>query len=120
MNGVRGIRWERIAAIFVSILAGGALIYVSFRYALPLLLPFLLAFVISLFIQPIASKIATHTHLSRGICSIILLLLVFGLGGWGLWVGSVRLFASLGNLVERLLSEGGILDAMDTFAWWLE
>lgn len=120
VNGVKEIRWERIAAIFVSILAGSALIYVAFRYALPLLLPFLLAFVISLFIQPIASKIATRTHLSRGVCSVILLLLVFGLGGWGLWVGSVRLFASLGNLVERLLSEGGILDAMDTFAWWLE
>lgn len=117
---MREIRWERIAAIFVGILAGGALIYVAFRYALPLLLPFLLAFVISLFIQPIASKIATRTHLSRGVCSVILLLLVFGFGGWGLWVGSVRLFASLGNLVERLLSEGGILDAMDTFAWWLE
>ena len=117
---MKEIRWERIAAILVSVLAGGALIYVAFRYALPLLLPFLLAYVISLFIRPIVTKFAARTHLSRGVCSVMLLLLVFGLGGWGLWIGSVRLFASLGNLLERLLSDGGVLDAMDAFVLWLE
>ena len=117
---MKEIRWERIAAILVSVLAGGALIYVAFRYALPLLLPFLLAYVISLFIRPMVTKIATRTHLSRGVCAAVLLLLVFGFGGWGLWIGSVRLFASLGNLLECLLSDGGILDAMDAFVLWLE
>lgn len=114
------VRWERVAAILISVLVGGALLYLFFRYALPLLLPFLLAFAVSLMIRPLANKIAKKTHLPRGICSIVLLLLVFGLGGWGLWAGSVRLLSELGNLVERLLSDGGAFDAIDSLMLWAE
>ena len=119
-TGMREIRWERVAAILVTVLAGGALLYLSFRYALPLLLPFLLAYGISLLIRPVANKLAFRTHLGRGVCSVILLLLVFGLGGWGLWAGSVRLLSELGNLIERLLSDGGIFDAMNSLMLWAE
>lgn len=108
------IRWERVAAIFISILAGATLLYFFFQYALPLLLPFLLAFAVAALIRPVADKVAARTRLTRGFCSVVLLLAVFGLGGWGLWAGSVRLIAELGNLIERLLSDGGILDAMDS------
>ena len=108
------IRWERVAAILICVLAGGALLYLIFRYALPLLLPFLLAYAVAWMIRPVANKISKKTHLPRGLCSVVLLLVVFGLGGWGLWAGSVRLIAELGNLVERLLSDGGIFDAMDS------
>ena len=45
---------------------------------------------------------------------------MFGLGGWGLWLGSVRLLSELANLVERLLSEGGMLDAMDAIKGWID
>ncbi len=114
------IRWERTAAILVSILAGMVLVYLFLQYALPLLLPFLLAFAVSWMIRPVAHKISKKTHLPRGLCSVLLLLVVFGLGGWGLWAGSVRLIAELGNLVERLLSDGGIFDAMDSLMLWAE
>lgn len=114
------VRWERVAAILISILAGVALLYLFFRYALPLLLPFLLAFAVSLTVRPAAEKISKKTRISRGICSVALLLVVFGIGGWGLWAGSVHLVAELGNLVERLLSDGGIFDAMDSFMLWVE
>ncbi len=114
------IRWERVAAVLISILSGGALAYLFLRYAMPLLLPFLLAYGISLLIRPAANKFSVRTRLPRGLCSVFLLLLVFGLGGWGLWAGSVRLFSELGNLVERLLSEGGIFDAMDSLMLWVE
>ena len=112
--GLSGIRWDRIAAILVSVFAGAALLYFFFQYALPLLLPFLLAFAVAALIRPVANKFAKSTRLPRGVCSAFLLLLVFGLGGWGLWIGSVRLIAELGNLIERLLSDGGIFDAMDS------
>ena len=36
------ICWERVAAILISILVGGVLLYLFLQYALPLLLPFLL------------------------------------------------------------------------------
>ena len=117
---MREVRWERVAAILVSILAGGALLYLFFRYALPLLLPFLVAFVVSWCIRPVANKISKKIRLPRGVCATVLLLLVFGFGGWGLWVGSVRLIAELGNLVQRLLSDGGIFDAMNSLMLWAE
>lgn len=117
---MREVRWERLAAILVSILAGGALLYLFFRYALPLLLPFLVAFAVSWCIRPLANKVSKKTHLPRGVCATVLLLLVFGFGGWGLWVGSVRLIAELGNFVQRLLSDGGIFDAMNSLMLWAE
>lgn len=117
---MKDIRWERISAILICILSGGAVAYLLFRYALPLILPFLLAYVISCFVRPIANKFATRTRLPRGLCAVLLLLLVFGFGGWGIWAGSVRLVAELGNLVERLLSDGGIFDAMDSLTLWVE
>lgn len=117
---MKEIRWERMAAIFISVLAGTVLVYLLFRYILPLLLPFLLAFAVSMLIRPAANKLAKHTHLPRGVLAVFLLLVVFGLGGWGLWIGSVRLFAELGNLVERLLSDGGIFDAIETLKLWIE
>ena len=117
---MKEIRWERIAAILISVLAAGVLFYLFFRYAFGLLLPFLLAYGISMFIRPAANKFSSRTHLPRGLCAAVLLILVFGLGGWGLWAGSVRIVAELGNLVERLLSDGGIFDAMDSLVLWAE
>lgn len=117
---VSEVRWERVAAILISVLAGTVSVYLLFRYVLPLFLPFLLAFAVSALIRPVANKLAGRTRLSRGLCAVLLLLLVFGLGGWGLWLGSVRLLSELANLVERLLSEGGMLDAMDAIKGWID
>jgi sporulation integral membrane protein YtvI len=119
-RSLSGIRWERVSAILVSILVGAVLLYFFFRYALPLLLPFLLAFLVAALIRPVANKLSKGTRIPRGVCSIFLLIAVFGLGGWGLWVGSVRLLSELGNLVERLLSDGGIFDAMDSLMLWVQ
>ena len=117
---MKEIRWERIAAVLICVLAGAAAVYLLFFYALPLVLPFLLAYAVSCLVRPVANRFASCTHLPRGVCATVLLLLVFGLGGWGIWAGSVRLIAELGNLVERLLSDGGILDAMDSWMLWVE
>lgn len=117
---MKEIRWERLAAIFICILAGGGVAYLLFRYAIQLLLPFLVAYGVSCLVRPTASKFASRTHLPKGLCAIVLLLLVFGFGGWGIWAGSVRLVTELGNLVERLLSDGGLLDAMDSLMLWVE
>ena len=117
---MKEICWERVAAILICILAGGVVVYLLLRYAFLLMLPFLLAYVVSCLIRPMANKFASRTRLPRGLCAVVLLLFVFGLGGWGIWVGSVRLIVELGNLVERLLSDGGIFDAMDSLMLWAE
>lgn len=115
-----GIRWERISAVFISILAGAVLGFLILKYALPLLLPFLLASLVAALIRPVANKFSARTHLPRGLCSVLFLLIIFGLGGWGLWIGSVRLLSELGNLAERLLSDGGLFDAIETLRLWIE
>lgn len=117
---MRYVQWERIAAILVSVLSGAVLGYLLLRYALPLLLPFFVAFGVSLMIRPLAKKLSSRLHLPRGLCAAVLLLSVFGLGGWGLWRATVRLLSELGALIERLMSEGGIFDAMDSFMLWIE
>ena len=117
---MKEVRWERVAAILICVVAGVALAYLFLQYVLPLLLPFLLAYGISMLIRPMAHKFSARTHLPYGVCSVFLLLVIFGLGGWGIWVGSVRLITELGNLAERLLSEGGLLDAMDSLMLWME
>ena len=117
---MKEIRWERVAAILICVATGVVLAYLFLQYVLPLLLPFLLAFAVAALIRPAANKLAKGTRLPQGICAVILLILVFGLGGWGLWVGSVRLIAELGRLIERLLSDGGILDAMDSLILWAQ
>ena len=119
-ENVQQIRWERVAAVLISVLVGTLLAYLFLQHVLPLLLPFLLAYAISWLIRPVSSKLSAGTRLPRGVCSVVLLLLVFGFGGWGLWVGSVRLLAELGSLVERLLADGGIFDAMDSLMLWAE
>ena len=117
---MKEVRWERVAAILICVVAGVALAYLFLQYVLPILLPFLLAYGIAMLIRPVANEISKSTHLGRGLCSVFLLLVIFGLGGWGLWVGSVKLITELGNLVERLLSDGGILDAIDSLMLWAE
>lgn len=117
---MREVRWERVASILISVLAGCALFYWSFQYILPLLLPFLLAYAISWIIRPVACKLSKRTRIPRGIWAMGALLVVFGLGGWGLWLGSVRLLSELGAFVERLLSDGGVLDAMDMIKGWID
>lgn len=117
---MRTVQWERLAAILVSVLSGAVLGYLLLRHSLPLLLPFLVAFGVSLMIRPAAKKLSLRLHLPRGLCAAVLLLSVFGFGGWGLWAATVRLLSELGSLVERLMSEGGFFDTMDSFMLWVE
>ena len=117
---MKEIRWERVASVLICLLLGAVVVYLFFCYAFPLLLPFLLAYAVSCLIRPIANKFASHTHLPRGVCAVLLLLLVFGFGGWGIWAGSVRLIAELGNFLESLLSGGGLFDAVDSLMLWAE
>ena len=117
---VREVRWERMAAILICVLSGILIVYLLLQYVLPLLMPFLVAFAISWLIRPVAKRVSARTHLPHGACAVLLLLLIFGFGGWGLWLGSVRLITELGELIERLLSDGGIFDAMDSLMVWTE
>ena len=112
--------WERSSAILITLTLGAALAYVLFRFTFPILLPFLLAWLISLVLRPMSLRLSARLHLPHKLCAAVLLLSVVGLGAWGLCAAIGSLVEQLGGLVDRFLSEGGILDAMDGATEWLE
>ena len=66
---MENIRWERVAAMVICAAAAGALLYLLYRFALPLLLPFLLAWLLSLAVRPMAERLSKRFHLSETVCA---------------------------------------------------
>lgn len=112
--------WERSSSILITVTLGTVLAYVLFRFTFPILLPFLLAWLISLALRPLSLRVSNRLHLPHKLCAAVLLVTVVGLGAWGICAAVGSLVEQLGGLVDRLLSEGGILDAMDGAMEWLE
>ncbi len=112
--------WERLSAILLTVCLGGLLFYCVLRFAFPILLPFLLAWVIAFPLRPLSQKLSKKSRLPQPVCAILLLLITVGLGAWGLAAAVGRLLSELGGLVNRLLSDGGLLDALGAAGTWLE
>ena len=112
--------WERSSAILITLTLGAALAYVLFRFTFPILLPFLLAWLISLVLRPMSLRLSARLHLPHKLCAAVLLLTVVGLGAWGLCASIGSLVEQLGGLINRLIAEGGVLDAIDNAMEWLE
>lgn len=106
--------------MLLTVVLGGALAYCVFRFAFPILLPFLLAWLIAWPLRPLSQKIARRTHLPQPVCAVVLLLGAVALGTWGISLAVGRLLSELGDFVSRLLSGGGLADAMDSVSVWLE
>lgn len=117
---MRGFTWERVAAMLICIVLGGALSGLALRYAIPILLPFLLAWLISLPLSPLARTLSVRLHLSKKLCAAVLLTAFVGLGSWGLVVLLWRLILEAGHLLEKLLSGGGLLDSIEGVILWIE
>ena len=114
------IRWERLAAIVICGAASGVLLYLAFRYALPLLLPFLVAWLFSLAVRPMAERISKQFRIPKKPCAVVLLIVILGGTGLLFCLGVGRLVAELQHLLERMLADGGSLsgvvrDSMDLF-----
>ena len=103
------IHWERLAAMLFCFAGGAVLLFFALHYLLPLLFPFLIAWLLSLLIRPLAARISDFLHISRGVCSVVLLLVL--LGGSIFLIGAAlnRLLLELEHLLERLLADGGEL-----------
>ena len=103
--------------IFV-ILGGGALLYLAFRFLLPVALPFLLAWGVAFLTRPIAHRLTRGKARAalRVIITLLFIAIVFALLGVGLW----RLVAELWHLAERLGEGDGLLtffDKLSLDAW---
>ncbi len=114
------IKWERTAAILITLTLGGALLWGILRVAFPILLPFLLAWLIAMPLRPLSETLHRRTHLPRALWAILLLALAVGLGAGGIAIAVERLISETGRLVERLLSDGGVMDGLERMMLWLE
>ena len=105
--------WERWSAILLTVCLGALIFYCVFRYAFLILLPFLLAWILSLPLRPLSQKMARKCRLPQPLCAALLLALTVGLGAWGIGAAVVRLLTEFGSLVNRLLSDGGLSEALE-------
>ena len=112
--------WEHRGAVLLTIVLGGLLLYVSLRFALPILLPFLFAWLISLPLAPLARRLSTRLHLPLRLSVLLLLLAVSGLSVWGISAATERLIRELGALVERLLSGNELSTWVGHVTAWVE
>ena len=90
--------WKKI-----GLTAGSALVvYLLFRYALPLVLPFILAFLMAVLIRPPVRLLRKYLHVKEGIGAVIVLLLVGGLLLLILNYGGGLLVKEMQELLEDL------------------
>lgn len=109
---MEGIRWERIAAILMTLFFGGVLMYFFFRYVFLLFLPFLLAWLLSLGLGPLSRTLSHRLHLPHKAVTVILLVAFVGLGAWGLWEAIRHLLVQAWSLVQGLLSDDRLLSSV--------
>lgn len=77
-------------------------VYLAFRYVLPLVVPFLLAIVIARWLKPMVLLLQIRFHLSRGMAAVIVVLIGGSILVWlGYWLGS-ELMQQIGKLVGML------------------
>lgn len=79
MPKIEKMRAFIIKFIFYALITG--LIYVAFKYAMPLLMPFLFGFLIAFCLNPLANLIVKKTKTSRKVVSILLLLAFYAVVG---------------------------------------
>ena len=79
-----------------------AAVYVSFRYLLPLVIPFLLAFLLAKMIEKPVLWLHKKFHLKKPVGAVLMLLLLGGTVGIGLWFLLQNLIRQLIALSEHL------------------
>ena len=105
-------RLARWTMLLIAVTLGGALIALSLRYLLPLLIPFAIAWLLSAAVAPPARAIRARTGISERVCSVSLLLLLLGGAVFLLWIGVSRLAHEARALLDSMLSEYGSATAM--------
>lgn len=107
----RPFNWQRLAAFLLCAAAGGAVLWLSFRYLWGIFLPFLLAWLLSRPIKPLTDRICRKSPVPRGICAAGLVILTVG-GAAALAVGGAR--RGIRELSELAADTEGVTAAMET------
>ena len=110
--------WKKI----LSTVASAVIVYLAFRYALPLLLPFIMAFLVAVLIRPCVRWLRKYLHIRESMGAVLILaaagvLLLFIVS----WVGGLLVEEAKGLLTE--LQQQDIIDksvlekAQNYFTW---
>ncbi len=114
------LSWERRASVLFCIGAFALILYYGGRFLFPVLLPFLLGALLALPLRPLSRTLSRRLHLSQKLCAAVLLVLLGGLGGWGLGALAWRLLLESGSLAEELLANGSIQNAFKALLGFIE
>lgn len=79
-----------------------ALLYVLFKFGLPLVAPFAIAFVAALLIRPAVDFLEKKWKFKRGLAAVVMVVLLYGVLGFLLILVGVRLVALVQELLVRL------------------
>ena len=110
--------WQGRAARLFCYCAYAAALFFIVKYLLYVIAPILIAFCLSAVVYCAAGKISERTHIPRGICSAVLLTLIFAAVGFGAFYACRQLLSEIRALLGRPMEDsfsiiGHFLDKLE-------
>ena len=102
--------YRRAANITVIVIGIAAFLWLFFKYALAAVIPFILAALVAAIISPLAKSISKKTRISKKITAVALVVLFFAAICALIYLALSRLIFELGNLLDRLSEDPGIIN----------
>ena len=118
MENSKALRW---ASILFCVIASLLLIYLSFEYALGIVIPFAIAFFVGAPIYSLSDRINKSWHIPRKLCAFVLVTLFFGVLAFVIFLLFNRLFLEIEELIEWLKNDSeGLREAVGGVFGYLE
>ncbi|MFA5562281.1 MAG: sporulation integral membrane protein YtvI [Eubacteriales bacterium] len=110
MKKLKDLNYQRIASVIIVVASVALCAVVLFRYLLIIGLPFFLAWGAALLVRPVAVFLHKKAKFPLRVTSVVLVLLLMGLIGFGLFLLGSRLFRELRDLILRLKDNPDIIE----------
>lgn len=103
-------RLKKLGVVLLTAVVVAAILFVAFKYALPIVLPFVVAWVVALVLQPIINFLSKKAKIPKWLSVIVLVLATLFLLSWAIYAIVVRSSTELLSLSKELL------DAFENFS----
>lgn len=103
-------RLKKLGVVLLTAVVVAAILFVTFKYALPIVLPFVVAWVVALVLQPIINFLSKKAKIPKWLSVIVLVLATLFLLSWAIYAIVVRSSTELLSLSKELL------DAFENFS----
>ena len=95
-------KYRKIAYIGISLAVILLLLYIFFRFALPILIPFLISFFIAVISRPLINRLCKSTRLNKSLVSVVVMFLLLFIIAYVLFVSASAALTQIGNLLESI------------------